>query len=66
MFKTRELYRTAEGHYVVSLVPTGYVVRSALSGAAIAWCGSEQLARAVADSREWADERDAEEERRGR
>jgi hypothetical protein len=67
MFEPRQLHITDGGHYVVQLAPDGaFEVRNAMTGALIARCDLFDGARAVADSREWTDECDAEEERRAR
>jgi hypothetical protein len=54
------IYRSERGAYSVQLASIGYVVLHARTGARIAWCERGDTARAVADSREWADEKDAE------
>ena len=59
-------HRSPTGQYIVVLVRAGYMVLHAASGAPVASCEFGQSAAAVANSREWVDGQDAEEERRCR
>ena len=58
MFQTKKLFVTDDGHYVVQLAPIGYIVLRMPTGDPIAWCAQLETARAIAESREWADECD--------